>query len=114
MSKTENNFLYICGKCGGEVSKDDVVCPKCKARLGNIRCPYCNYIGSVKNFKNDICPVCGRKNKLKSKSEKSYPDNKTVANDKGFLAKYFKVIFLSLLAVSSVIVLIFLKYFNLL
>lgn len=58
---SSNEILYLCSKCGKEVGKNDSVCNNCGARLGNIRCPFCNFVGNLNDFRFDTCPRCGRK-----------------------------------------------------
>lgn len=65
MAKYESeSFTYICGKCHGEIHKEDEVCPHCGVKLGKIKCPYCGFTGDANAFKNDRCPKCGRHNIL--------------------------------------------------
>ena len=61
--KSKGEIVYLCGKCGKEVEKEAIICNHCNAKLGKIRCPFCNFIGSIDDFKLDTCPRCGRKNK---------------------------------------------------
>jgi predicted RNA-binding Zn-ribbon protein involved in translation (DUF1610 family) len=58
---SNNEIAYLCGKCGREVKKESVRCIHCGARLGNIKCPFCGFTGSVEDFSEDTCPRCGRK-----------------------------------------------------
>lgn len=60
----KNEIAYLCGKCKKEVSKDAVKCPHCNANLGDIKCPYCFFKGTVDDFKNDICPKCGKRRSI--------------------------------------------------
>ena len=55
-----DSVTYICGKCHGEIRKNDEVCPHCGVKLGKIKCPYCGFTGDDKAFKNDRCPKCGK------------------------------------------------------
>ncbi len=58
---SNKEIVYLCSKCGKEVNKTDDICPSCRVRLGNIRCPFCNFVGNLNDFKYDTCPRCGRK-----------------------------------------------------
>ncbi len=133
-SKIEQNFLsknstgemmYICGKCYTEVSKDAEVCPKCGAKLGKIKCPFCQFTGGVNDFKNDTCPKCGRKN-LKEPlvssdrsysrttsykgSRKSREDGTYVHIDP--LKNRFLIFFLPLFFLVLFLIFVFLRYFE--
>jgi len=50
---------YTCGRCGGEVPKNTGTCPHCSARLGDIKCKSCAFVGTVTDFRGDRCPRCG-------------------------------------------------------
>ncbi len=77
-ANSTGDMAYLCGKCGHEVDKRANVCDNCGARLGGIRCPFCNFSGSADAFKNDTCPKCGRK----SKTEKHSSNKQEAANNK--------------------------------
>jgi hypothetical protein len=49
---------FTCGNCGKTVSKNATCCPHCGARLANIKCQNCGYIGTKLDFRNNTCPKC--------------------------------------------------------
>jgi hypothetical protein len=111
---SNNEIAYLCGKCGREVKKDSERCIYCGARLGNIRCPFCNFTGSVEDFKEDTCPRCGRKKS--GKSEPQVKKNKRPANESKqyFFQKYFWVILLTLIFLTGAVFFAILNHFELL
>lgn len=111
---SDGTIAYICGKCHSEVAKDAKVCNNCGAKLGNIRCPFCNFKGDVDDFKNDTCPRCGRKNKLDIK----LPSDRSKVKDRNniggsFSRNYFLPLFIILTIALLSIVIIFVYYFEL-
>ena len=120
-SNSDGTIAYICGKCHSEVAKEAKVCQSCGAKLGNIRCPFCNFKGDLDDFKNDTCPKCGRKKTLDIKNNTVNKDNRkqkvggyTSTNIKSnFLKKYFSLLLILLLSVLILLSAIFLFYFDL-
>jgi DNA-directed RNA polymerase subunit RPC12/RpoP len=55
-----NQVQYTCGNCGKPTSRSDSRCPHCGVSFGGIHCKNCGYNGAASEFKNDICPKCGR------------------------------------------------------
>lgn len=116
-SNSDGTIAYICGKCHSEVAKDAKICPNCKAKLGNIRCPFCNFKGSLDDFKNDTCPRCGRKKNIEINKKNSPVKNENIYKDKipeknGFLKKYFTLLFGGLLIFLFFLFWLFLYYFE--
>lgn len=115
------SIMFICGKCGNEVGKEDTVCKKCGAKLGKIRCPFCHFTGTASDFKNDKCPRCGKNNKLsnplniKNKiiTKKSNFYNNETIEPENFISKYFIYIFSALSLLIFILLVIFLKNFSL-
>ena len=113
-----DTVTYICGKCHGEISKNDETCPHCGVKLGKIKCPYCGFTGDEKAFKNDRCPKCGKHRTLSVPINIDKPHYYCTSPKKTNLSnpptRYhsYKVgcIVMSIAFVVSVIV--FLKYFN--
>ena len=105
---SNKSIAYICAKCGGEVAKDAVRCIYCNAKLGNIRCPFCNFIGDVDDFKHDTCPKCGRNTQIEKKSRIIIDTKKN-----SFMSeRIFIILFTLLIFVIIVALFIFLKYFE--
>jgi len=102
-------IMYICGKCGAEVEKEAKICPKCNARLGKIKCPFCNFTGDIDDFKNDTCPRCGRKKTEKKKESKQLLDKH---RNLTFSKKLFWILFFSLTLVLFLLILIILYHYN--
>jgi len=104
------SMLYICGKCRKEVEKDAKICSNCGARLGKIRCPFCNFTGELEDFKKDTCPKCGKK----SKNVFSKTNIETFAkkNDGIISNRFFLLIFVLLLFCLIGIAVIFTVYFK--
>lgn len=114
----QEGIAYICGKCHGEISKNDETCPHCGVKLGKIKCPYCGFTGDADDFKNDRCPKCGKHRTLSVPVNIDKPHYYRTSPKKTHLTnpptRYhsYKVgcIVMSIAFVVSVIV--FLKYFN--
>ncbi|GEM_PF-4829837 len=51
---------YTCGNCGKPTSRSDSRCPHCGVAFGGVHCKNCGYNGAASEFRNDICPKCGR------------------------------------------------------
>ncbi|WKC85555.1 hypothetical protein [Borreliella lusitaniae] len=51
------NFEVFCEQCGEKVGLNKSVCPNCAAKLGDIECPNCRYVGPVSAF-GEGCPNC--------------------------------------------------------
>ncbi|HOV14502.1 MAG TPA: zinc ribbon domain-containing protein [Spirochaetota bacterium] len=127
MSKPQQNFLaansdgtiaYICGKCHNEVAKDAKVCKNCGAKLGSIRCPFCNFKGEVSDFKDDTCPKCGRKNqnlneKLKPKESLSSVPDSSKTSETNLSQRYFFFFFIFLTISLLIILGLFVYHFDL-
>lgn len=106
---SNNEIAYLCGKCGREVAKEAAICPFCNAKLGNIRCPFCDYQGTIHDFSDDTCPRCGRKRNGHKKNIKKTrrSDNKSTLSN-----KLFWTLFLGLMIVFIFVVTVFLYYFE--
>ncbi|AAX17160.1 hypothetical protein [Borrelia hermsii] len=50
-------FGVFCEQCGGKVGLGKSVCSNCHAKLGDLECPNCGYVGIVSAFE-DGCPKC--------------------------------------------------------
>jgi uncharacterized membrane protein YvbJ len=118
MGKNNRNILamnsnktiaYICGRCGKEVAKDAVRCIYCNAKLGNIRCPFCNFVGDLDDFKDDTCPKCGRKNDDK---KKEYIPGNYISKKQFITKKIFIILFTILTVIVIFVLIVFLKYFE--
>lgn len=48
---------FFCENCGAEVLSKARFCPHCGKFFSAVRCPNCNYTGSVSEFRTG-CPVC--------------------------------------------------------
>ena len=108
---SKNEIAYLCGKCGKEVKKEATVCNACGVRLGKIRCPFCNFSGSIDDFKLDTCPRCGRKDKPNIDSSKV---NKVHQNDiMPFSTKLFWFLFILLTLTIIFLIIIFVNNFDL-
>ncbi len=106
---SSGEIMYICGKCGTEVDKEATECPKCHSKLGKIRCPFCNFIGDLKDFKEDTCPRCGRKKKkAESKDNFVYINN----NSNLFSKKLFWFLFFLLLSILVSLVFFIIYHYN--
>jgi DNA-directed RNA polymerase subunit RPC12/RpoP len=106
---SNNEISYLCGRCGKEVNKEATICIYCGAKLGNIKCPFCNFEGDINAFKYDTCPKCGRKNNsLKNKSARYIVQRDTV-----FSKKLFWILLLTLLFLLGLIGFVFLYKFDL-
>lgn len=110
---------YLCGRCGKAVEKDALICPHCSAKLGNIRCPFCNFTGSPRDFSGDTCPRCGRKNSEEESKGGVKPAKgalnrvDTYSNKKSSLiGKYFWTIFIFLSIMIVGLVILFLFYYD--
>lgn len=68
--RSTGEIAYLCSKCHNEVDKEAKVCEHCGAKLGKIKCPFCNFIGSVEDFKYNTCPKCGRKRTVNIETKK--------------------------------------------
>jgi uncharacterized membrane protein YvbJ len=111
---SNKSIAYICGRCGKEVAKDAVRCIYCNARLGDIRCPFCNFSGGVDAFKNDTCPQCGRKNDLNSGNKIDNNVKNVKISRNSFISKKIFIILFTVLIIIVVAALIaFMKYFDL-
>ncbi|MBN2545338.1 MAG: zinc ribbon domain-containing protein [Spirochaetes bacterium] len=108
--KSNNSIAYLCGKCGKEVEKNATVCMHCGVKLGNIKCPFCYFTGSVEDFKYDTCPKCGRKNInniiLKGKSQLNYGVNSFSKRKFWFL---FIILSFSLVIVFFTIIIVYFR-----
>ncbi|WNY69773.1 hypothetical protein [Borreliella andersonii] len=51
------NFEVFCEQCGEKVGLNRSVCSNCAAKLGDIECPNCRYVGPVSAF-GEGCPNC--------------------------------------------------------
>ena len=51
------NFEVFCEQCGQRVQLSKSICPNCKAKLGDLECPNCKYVGVISGFENG-CPKC--------------------------------------------------------
>lgn len=113
---SSGEIMYICGKCGIEVDKEATVCPKCHSRLGKIKCPFCNFVGELEDFKEDTCPRCGRKKIKKDKDNKNINVNKAFRSHtkKDFLKRFFWLLFFSLLGILLLLIFFTLYYYNIL
>jgi len=107
---SNKEIVYLCSKCGKEVNKPDNICYNCGAKLGNIRCPFCNFIGDLNDFKFDTCPRCGRK-KFTKIGQKTYKMNSDI-NFK-LSSKLFWFLFFILTAVIALLTFLFLYNFDL-
>jgi len=104
-------IMYICGKCGAEVDKEATVCPKCNAKLGKIKCPFCNFTGGLEDFKDDTCPRCGRKKSKSadlSKKERYFKKREVIS----FPKRLFWGLFFCLLLTLFLLIVIALYYYN--
>jgi uncharacterized membrane protein YvbJ len=112
----DSSMLYICGKCKSIVEKNATVCNKCGARLGKIRCPFCNFTGDLNDFKYDTCPKCGKKNKIKRIDSKKINNGNININNKSFSISKKLFLILALLLFFSILILsfIFILYYKLL
>ncbi len=107
---SNSSIAYLCGKCGKEVEKSATVCIHCGAKLGNIKCPFCYFTGSVEDFKYDTCPKCGRKNINKNLRFKTQKTDKEFSY---FSSKKFWALFLVLIfSLLIVLFTIFTVYFR--
>jgi hypothetical protein len=108
---SNRSIAYLCGKCGQEVDKEAAICPFCGAGLGDIRCPFCNFRGSVADFRLDTCPRCGRKKdtqvKQQSKNKKIQPSMTHFSINH----RIFWILFIILLGAIFFILYIFFNYF---
>ncbi len=112
-SKSTGDMAYLCGKCGKEVDKEAVVCPKCHAKLGGIRCPFCNFSGTTADFKNDTCPKCGRKNNSRNNKPVSSQKYSRAQNKISHLSgKMFIILLIILLFTSITVFFAILFYFD--
>ena len=108
---SKSNIAYLCSKCGKEVKKEATLCDYCGVKLGQIRCPFCNFRGSIDDFKFDTCPKCGKKNK--SNIDHLSINNVTQNNILPFSLKLFWFLFILLLVIIISLVIIFINNFNL-
>ena len=108
---SKGNIAYLCSKCGKEVKKEAIVCDNCGARLGKIRCPFCNYAGGVDDFRMDTCPRCGRKSSQDNKSNREKTKN-IIKNHIGLSTKLFWILFIILTASILFLVIVMLRYFE--
>lgn len=118
--------MFICGKCGSEVDKEAEICPSCHAKLGNIRCPFCRFVGTAKDFATDRCPRCGKKktlqvpqimkkattNKLPAETQTNKYYDDFLPEQETFISRYFPFIFIFLLLFTGGLLIVFLTYFN--
>ena len=107
---SNKEILYLCSKCGKEVNKNDNICLHCGARLGNIRCPFCNFIGNINDFKFDTCPRCGRK-KFTKIGHKSF--NMAPKSTFHLSSKLFWFLFFGLILIIGFLIFLFLYNFEL-
>jgi hypothetical protein len=49
---------YFCERCGAEVGKDALLCPRCGRFFSSVKCPRCGFVGKADDF-NLGCPSCG-------------------------------------------------------
>lgn len=84
---------YLCSRCFKPVEKDATVCPYCNAKLKDIRCPFCNFKGSIRDFLYDTCPKCGRK-KIEKIKNKGYRENHFFLTNKLFWILFFILLFI--------------------
>ena len=49
---------YFCERCGAEVGKDALLCPRCGHFFSSVKCPRCGFVGKADDF-NLGCPSCG-------------------------------------------------------
>jgi len=113
LAKNSNNEIaYLCGKCGKEIDKEAIICSYCGAKLGNIRCPFCNFVGSINDFRFDTCPRCGRK-KTKDKKNVNTLNQFNTKIEFTLTTKLFWLFFLLLLGGIAIIILAFLYNFDL-
>ncbi len=105
---SNNEIAYLCGRCGKEIKKEATVCIHCGAKLGDIRCPFCNFVGSMNDFKYDTCPKCGRKN-----NSDPFKKKNIIQKEMPFSSRLFWILFLSLLLLLGILGLIFLYNFGL-
>lgn len=110
---------YLCGKCGKAVEKDALVCPHCSAKLGNIRCPFCNFTGSPADFSGDTCPRCGRNSREEQASAVKSPQKappakrgQSFAKKNSIIGQYFWTIFIFLTIIIVGLVVVFLFYYD--
>ncbi len=115
----EIELLYICGKCGHGILKTDKTCPHCGAKLGKIKCMSCGYQGADTDFKNDICPKCGKRNTIGlsdyvSKGKKSKPSviSRSESADSHHSAGSYRLGCIIMAAVAAGSIFFFLKYFK--
>lgn len=112
-ASSNGEIAYVCGKCGKIIQKEDSICKHCGARLGDIKCPFCNFKGSVDDFKRDTCPRCGRKNtgttgQAAARGKKTGDDNGL----SGISARFYWTFFFGLLIINILLVLFFLYFFG--
>jgi len=110
------SIAYICAKCYKEVEKDAKVCKNCGAKLGNIRCPFCNFKGDESDFKNDTCPKCGRKSTDKETSlniKNQKIEDKSMNFKSNLSQRYFLFLFVFLIFLLAGIIALFIYYFDL-
>ena len=107
---SKGKIAYLCSKCGKEVKKEATICENCGARLGKIRCPFCNYVGGIDDFKMDTCPRCGRKSNQNIASTKN--TKKNIRNYIGLSTKLFWFLFIILTASIFFLIIIMLHYFE--
>ena len=112
---SDGTIAYICGKCSEEIDKEDTICPNCGAKLGNIRCPFCNFVGGVPDFQNDTCPRCGRKtqnanNNVNNTEKRSNKNLKPIST---FNKKFFWLFFILLIVLTFGLFILFIYYFEL-
>ncbi|MDR2393068.1 MAG: zinc ribbon domain-containing protein [Treponema sp.] len=55
---SSGKLRFFCDNCGIEVAREAQTCPRCGKSFGSVRCPACDFSGSLDHFK-DCCPVCG-------------------------------------------------------
>lgn len=115
----EIELLYICGKCGHGILKTDKTCPHCGAKLGKIKCMSCGYQGADTDFKNDICPKCGKRNTIGlsdniGKPKKPKPANRQQAKEdySGHTFQSYRLGCIIMLIIAAGSVFFFLKYFK--
>lgn len=111
---SNNKIAYLCGRCKKEVGKKDSVCRHCGAKLGNIKCPFCNFTGDVNDFKYDTCPKCGRKNKIVSLNIRNdMKKNNAILYLTNLTAVQFWSLFAFLIVILIFLILTFFYYFDL-